>query len=96
VLTIFTHVANPSLSDDGIDSCLRLACSPRVLGRISAGLRPENFKVLVNGVDEISFVIVQLIAVYNLLLPILWFTALSIFRSSLGPLVGLRSSYLVD
>jgi len=80
----------------GSTSCLRLACSPRVLGRISAGLRPQIFKVLVNGVDEISFVIVQLIAVYNLLLPILWFAALSVFHSSLVPLMGLRSSCLVD
>jgi len=48
VLTIFTPVPRPSLSDDGIDSCLRLAPFLYVPGLVSADLYLQIFKVSMN------------------------------------------------
>ena len=51
VLTIFTPVPRPSLSDDGIDSYLRLAPFLYVPGLVSADLCLQNFKASMNGAD---------------------------------------------
>lgn len=59
VLTIFTPVARPSLSDDDIDSCLCFASPPLTFqDGISADLRLPISKTLMNGPNEITFAIV--------------------------------------
>ena len=97
LLTIFTPVALPLLSDDGIDSCLCFASFLHVPRRISSDRRFQIFKALMNGPDGAILIVGRTChCVYSTASGLMLFDALCILRSLPVPLMGLPSSYVVS